>query len=305
MTVTVIAHEVTMASPYWTFREKQGVPQQLDDIARQIPDNSILLSDYPRGAHPVAIPLAISFGRPVLTVIRSPRTDPEGEQRRSRFEAQVMRWLREGREVLYLTSDGPHPTFLAHTLRWDAVSRVAVEYPTMGESFRNPPRSVQTRRFRYRLLRAVPALTPLTACTERLWTANEPLLFREQGFYTSEGKNDARFRWAMPRARIVFPACDRSGSGRPSALRIRAACGRDPSKADCRLQLKVNGHPTDTVELSRRASDHVVAVPPEAIVDPVGAIEIRFIGPDPPSRRSSSRRDRRMLSFQLSNVIVE
>jgi hypothetical protein len=207
--------------------------------------------------------------------------------------------------VLYLTSDGPHPTFLAHTLRWDAVSRVAVEYPTIGESFRNPPRSVQTRRFRYRLLRARSALAPLVPCTQSSWTANQPLLLREQGFYTAEGKNDARFRWAMPRARIVFPACDRSGSGRPRVLRIRAACGRDPSKADCRLQMKVNGHQTDTVQLSRRASDHVVAVPPEATADAIGPIEIRFIGPDPPRRRSPSRRDRRVLSFQLSNVIVE
>jgi hypothetical protein len=299
----VLTHEVAMARAFWTYREKQGVAEQLAKIAGRIPDNSILLTDYPRGVHPVAVPLAIAYRRPVLTVIRSPRTDPEGERRRSLFEAQVMRWLRDGREVLYLRDDGQHPTFLTHTIRWEALSHVSVEYPTIGESFRQPPRSVQERRYRYRLLRAASALGTLMPCTRSAWSAGQPLLLREEGFYTSERNADGRFRWAMPRARIVFASCDRMATTRPRAIYIRAACGRDPSKADCRLRLKINGHVTDALQLTRRAANHVVSIPSQAVADPVGAIEVGLLGPE--ARRRPHGRDKRTLSFQLSGLRIE
>jgi hypothetical protein len=147
-------------------------------------------------------------------------------------------------------------------------------------------------------------LTSPSPCVQNTWDANQPLLLRAQGFYLSERNATGRFRWTMPESRFVFPACDRIATRRPAAIRVRAACGRDPSKDDCRVRVAINGYTSDDLQLARHATDHVVPVPAKAVVDPTGAMEIRFRGPTyiADLRR---RTERRVLSFQISAIQVE
>ena len=296
----VLAHEAMMAAPFWSLREKDGLIAQIDALAERMPDTSLVLFDRPGPDAGVATPLALTWDRPVLPVIRL-RDDPAGERRRGRFEAQVLRWVRDGREVLYLTATAGDAVFLTRDVRWEETATVRIDVPTFGVRYDGPPREPQRYVADYRLLRAVPAADEPLPCAGSALHAGGRLGNVMQGLYGLEATRRERFHWASPRARVMFPACRRSNADRPTRLRVRASCGREPSDGDCTARVAVNGEPAGVLALSGDFADHDVPLPPDTVAGDLGAIEVAFSGPEFVPRAPEMRQPR-VLSFQLSGV---
>jgi len=296
----VLAHEVMMAAPFWSLREKDGLIAQIEALAGHIPDGSLVLYDRPGPDAGVAAPLAMAWDRPVLPVIRLPN-DPGGERRRARFEAQVLRWVHDGRDVLYLTANDGDAVFLAREVRWQEAATLRIDVPTFGVRYDGPPREPQRYTADFRLLRAVPAADDPLPCAGSALHAGGRLGNVMQGLYGLEATPRERFHWASPRARVVFPACRRSDADRPARLRVRASCGREPSEGTCNVGVAVNGEPAGELALSQDFADHDLPLPPHAVAGEVGAIEVRFSGPEFIPGPTGARQPR-VLSFQLSGV---
>jgi hypothetical protein len=299
----VVAHEATMAAPFWTFREKGGAIRQVAGFARHVPARSVLLFSYPGIDHHVATPLATEWARAVLPVFREPRWDPRGERRRERFEAQVTRWLDQGREVLHLTANDANSIFVTRSVRWEEVTTFRLDVRTMGSQAHSPPRAPLPYTAHYRLMRAVSALRQPLPCTQSSLHVDGRVGGATQGFHGAESVGRERYYWAMPESRVMLAACDRTGPGRPGTVRVYAACGRTPRAGDCRVEVAINGEPAGTLRLGREFADHELPIPPAALKEPTGAIEIRFRGPtfQPSAARLP---DDRVLSFQLTNVTL-
>lgn len=300
----VLAHEVAMTLPFWTHREKAGVIDQLTEFAADVPEGSIVLFDYPGTEQRVAMPLAFNWLHDVLPVFRDGRRDPWGDRRADFFEAQVMRWLDEGREVQYLTRADGDWTFLTPNLVWEPVSEILLEAPVIGTRLAGPPQAPLTYRERFRLARARLALERLVPCAGAVLDMDGPVTGATQGLYGTEGRRRSRYRWAMPRARVLFPACDRSDESRPAALTVRAACWRPEENTPCDVKVSVNGVEAGVLDLTRSLREHVMPIPSAAVAESIGPVEVRFEGPEfIPATRGG--RDHRSLSFQLSTIRVE
>jgi hypothetical protein len=289
-----------MAAPFWTFREKRGVTRQLTEFVRRVPERSVILSSYPGSDHHVTTPLAFYWSLDVLPVIRDIRIDALGETRRGRFEAQVHRWLTEGREVFHVTADDADAIFLTRDVRWEEAGILDLRFATIGSRIDGPPRAPVTEVEHYRMLRAVWAPDHPVTCAGAAVHADGRLGNVMQGFHEAESSDRGRFYWAKPLARVMFPTCERNGAAEPLTLRTYAACGRSSS---CDVEVTVNGHPAGTLRLSREFTDHDLPIPAAATADPTGPFEIRYSGPTfIPSEHGIP--DSRVLSFQLVSVTL-
>jgi hypothetical protein len=300
VTSWVLFHEFSMARPFWTLRENDGALRQLSEFARHVPENSLMLFSYRGVEQRVAMPLALEWRRAVLPVTRDPARDPDGEKRRELFEAQVTSWLREGRDVRYLTGDDGHSIYLTHAVRWEPVTSFRLAVPTIGSRYEGPPR--RTHRFSktFHLFRAAPSVSdqPLPCAPTALRVAG-PLVGTGQGLYGAE--DHGRYRWARPESRLRFPQCDRRGAGRPHTLRIRAACDRRRDR--CRVDVDVNDARAGTLELTGELSNHDLPMPPEAVREPIGAVVVRFRRPGNPAV-SGQRTNVNERSFRLGAVTL-
>jgi hypothetical protein len=297
----VVTHEAVMALPFWSFREKGGVNAQVAAFAQRIPERSILLYGHPGEEVLVATPLALFFGRDVLPVMRAV-SDPFGEQRDSAFERQVMRWLQQGRDVLYLASSDGNSVFVTPRVRWMPVASLNLRVPTIGASLEHAPRRPQSYDVHLQLLRAAQAAGPVSACVQALSRMGESLLGVGQGLYRPERRGG--YRWAMPDSRIVFPPCDRTGASRPRAIRVLASCGRRAPPEECRLAVALNGAPLGSVQLTAAFREHTLAVSPEAVFHAAEPVEVRFHGSRWVPAEAGVNADQRELSFQLGGLTL-
>lgn len=298
----VLAHEVRLTLPFWSFREKADAIDQLRDIAQQIPRGAVLL--HTTGTETwVATPLAFVFGYDSLSVMRRPRS-PSPEELPRIFEAQVTRWLKEGRPVFYLTSDEGNWIYLSPRLSWEVVDSFRFVINRAGLHRTGPPPGPGALTESFHLLRvgAAPDQTP--PCAGLTFDATEPAFGRTQGFHGIEPSPDGRFRWTYPESRVLFPSCDRRGAGRPSAVRVRARCSRAGADAPCPIAVSVNGVPAGSLPVTRAWQDHELAIPSSAVGEAHGPLDVRFSGPSFRPGRSGRIRDRRVLSFQMRKVTI-
>jgi hypothetical protein len=295
----VLTHEALMLAPFWTLREKDGLVAQIAAIAGAIPERSLVLFTRPGPDAGVATPLAMEWGHRVLPVIRV-AWDPDGERRRGRFEAQILRWLAAGREVHYLTADEGDAVFLTRAIRWEEAGTFPIDVPTFGVHHNSPPRAPQRFAVTERLLRAVSAIDDARPCSGAAVHAGGRLGNAMQGLHALESTGREQFHWATPDARVMFPRCVRAG---PLGLRFRAACGREPGPEGCGVSIAVNGTPAATVPLRREFLDFDVPIPDAAIADGAGAIEVRFRGH--PFAEHGPGRSGRTLSFQFAGVTLQ
>jgi len=299
--VGVAAHESRMTAPFWNYSEQNGAAAQIAALARDIPEDALLLFNRVGVAVRLATPLAFYWNRAVLPVLPS-GTGAEAGTRRQAYEAQVGRWLAGRREVLFLTSrDGQSP-FITELLQWREVKRFDLRMSTMDSGFAGPPRQPRTLIEHYRLMRAAPVEPH--PCAPRTVEADTALLGMGQGLYGVESDGAERFRWAGPDARIVFPVCEWTDGGRPRSVRVRAGCWRAPSSGDCIVTVLVNGERAGAVALRRRLADFELPVPPAAQAGSSGPLELRFQGPRFVPAEAGLGTDRRVLSFQLGRVAL-
>ena len=210
----VVSHEASMSRPFWDFREKRGVISQVGSFAQRIPERSVLLYGDPGQEVLVATPLALYFGRDVLPVMRID-ADPFGDKRGSAFQRQVMRWLQQGREVLYLVSSDGNSVFLTPRVRWMPVASTTLRISTIGSSEEHAPRQPQSYDLHLQLLRAVPIASAV--CVQTLPRIGEPFLGVGQGLYAAERSN---FAGRCPiHASFFLPA-----TGRAPLIRARSGC---------------------------------------------------------------------------------
>jgi len=288
-------HEARLTAPFWRYREQQGAARQVAELARHVPEHALLVVSRTGVGVRLATPLAFHWGRTVVPI--AARGTPEDvERQRLTFEAQVRRWIAGGRDVLWLTRSDGHSMFITELVEWREVTRFELRMNTMSSGFSGPPRRVQTIVEPYRLLRAA-AVRP-APCAPRGVTADSPLLGMAQGVYDPESDGAVRFRWAAPDARIVFPACERTGRGRPRAVRVRARCPRN----GCSVDVAVNGHAAGALEIGPALSDFDVDVPPAALAGSFGPVEVRFTGGGFVPAEEGMGADLRLLSFQLAGV---
>jgi len=300
--VAVVAtHEIVMARPYWNHREKSGLLHTLDRLDALLPDDAVVLFSQP-GLDPfVGTPIAMHLGIDALPVV--PRPDINDEERRHRFEAQLVRWLDARRPVFYVTTDDSDRTIPTERIRWERVGIERLEIRTSGPSTTSPPRRPGTLGINYHVLRARPLTASLDACAPAVLSASTVLFGRTQGIYASEYKRGIRFRWTRPAARLVFPTCDRT-RGRPDVLRIRARCGDRVSDGRCRINVDVNHSPAGAIEPGDEWRTFDLPMPAAATAAPSGAIDIRFTGPRFVPAERGTTDDARELSFQFASAAL-
>jgi len=299
----VLVEELRMTRPYWSFREKAGAIDQLASVARHIPAGALLLQTA--GAEVwIATPLAFVWGYDMLPVRQRPGLIPGEGDPREIFEAQVRRWLQDGRSVYYLTRDEGHWLYPSYRLRWEPVTRFDFEVHRAGLYRTGPPKGPDVRVDSYHLVRITAGPDQPPSCAGLSLNAADPVYGRTQGFHAVERDQAGPFRWTYPNSRVVFPVCDRRGSGFPAVLRVRARCSRASAERPCRVEVQVNGEPAGLLSLTRSWEDHGLAIPAGAIADPQGAVDARFDGPSFRAGRGRGR-DRRVLSFQVQQVALE
>jgi hypothetical protein len=292
----VVLHEAAMARPFLTFRDKAGVIDQLAAFARTLPERSVVLASRPGVDDRVATPLALHFERAILPLVRESPGTAGGDRAGRLFEAQVHRWLEDGRDVLYLTAEDGDSVFTTTRLRWAPVGTFSLTVPTFGVSDTGPPRTPESYRLRFRLVRASARSARPGPCAPLTVPLDVPLVGIAQGFFNFDGRRGG-FRWAQPEARLVFPPCDASGSGRPHALRLRAACDARTA-ANCQVALSINGRAAGTVSLSDGWRDYEVPVPAAAMEAGSGAVDIGFQA----AGYDTARRDARIQAFRVGSV---
>jgi hypothetical protein len=297
----VATHEIVMARPYWNHREKSGLLHTLDRLDALLPDDAVVLFSQPGPDPFVGTPIAMHLGIDALPVV--PRPDISEEERRHRFEAQLVRWLDARRPVFYITTDDSDGTIPTERIRWERVGIERLEIRTSGPSTTSPPRRPGTLGINYHVLRARPLTASLDACAPAVLSASTVLFGRTQGIYASEYKRGIRFRWTRPAARLVFPTCDRT-RGRPDVLRIRARCGDRVSEGGCRINVDVNHSPAGAIEPGDEWHTFDVPIPAAATAAPSGAIEIRFTGPRFVPAERGTTDDARELSFQFASAAL-
>lgn len=299
----VLLHEGAMSRPFWSHTEQEGTIDRLASFAKHVPERGILLFNLPGTEQRAAAPLAFVWRREVLPVIVNVRSDPQGLRREGRFEAQIIEWLSEGRVVQYLTAANSEWAFLTPNVSWEPVATLELDAPIIGATFESPPRRPWRYRERFHLVRATLGAERVRPCAATVFPLEQPPAGTLQGFYRMEGRR-MRFRWATPRSRILVPACDRTGSGRPGAVRIRARCPRPEGYAPCEVAVSVNGRRAGVLTLTRAFADYSVPVPPAAVAEPIGSLDIHFRGPAYlPSEHGA--RDERTLSFQIGRIAIE
>jgi 4-amino-4-deoxy-L-arabinose transferase-like glycosyltransferase len=301
---TVLIHETRLTLPFWNFREKGGSIEQLAEVARHIPPGAVLL--YTTGLEPwVATPLACVWGHEVLPVVRQGRTRLEGGEAVRLFERQVTEWLKDGRPVLYLTRDDGHWRYLTPHLAWDPVTTFRFVVHRAGLHVTSPPRGPSVRVDNYNLVRLRLPPEPPPRCAGLSFDSAGSVAGRAEGFHGSEsGRGGVRFRWVLPESRVLFPACDRQGAGRPSTLLVRARCSRGREDAPCHVGVTVNGIRAGELPLTARWVEHAIAIPPQAVAQPHGPVDVRLSGPKFTAARTGRFRDRRILSFQLKGLAL-
>jgi hypothetical protein len=270
--LTVLVHHSRMARPFWSHRENRDVLRQLSTFAAAVPVQSVLLFGLPGAEQRVALPLASLWGRQIVGVWRDHR-DPDGEVRRRAFEDQVERWLGSGRDVLYLTEGDANPSYLTRKVDWQRVATLGLQRTTFGVNYTGPPVrpiSTSTQYYLHRGRRSDDA--SLFPCAPALVRVSRPLDLKAQGLSPSAG--GGRFRWAMPTARLLLPRCDRRQGSRPRALRLQAACRAEAER--CSVQVHVDGQQAGFLELSSDFQEHELAVPPRALLEGTGPIELQL-----------------------------
>ena len=295
--IVVAGHELRMTAPFWSYREQHGAVRQVAELARHVPEDALLLIRRVGVAVRLATPLALHWDRAILPVIPT-GTAPEAQVRRSAFDAQVRRWLDEGREVLFLTSRDGDSAILTELVEWHEVRRFDLTMTSMNAGSGAPPRRPGTLVEPYRLLRAAPVEPG--PCAPRTLRAASPMLGMAQGVFRAESHEAEPFRWIGPEARVVFPLCDRTGDGRPRWIRVRGGCLRPP----CAVAVTVNGELAGVLELGRRFSNFDLPIPEAAVSAPSGALEVRFRGPRFVPAEAGLGADSRVLSFQLAELAV-
>jgi FtsH-binding integral membrane protein len=297
----ILIHEARLVLPFSNAPERAGAIEGLAAIARHVPAGSILL--YTAGIETwVATPLACFWGSDPLPILRRTRTDPDGEQGRAAFEAQVLRWLDQGRLVLYLTRNEAHTPYLADRIAWDPIETFRFKTYGASQNYEGPPRRPRIRDDPFHLFRLGPSRTEPPACAGLSLDARGPVAGRTQGFHPVEPGRRGAFRWTEPVSRVRFGACDARGAARPAALRVRAMCNRARAGAPCAVKVSVNSVPAGALALRARWDDHVLTIPDAALTGGAAPIDVRFIGP---SFTPSNRRERRQLSFQVREVALQ
>jgi hypothetical protein len=294
-------HEAVMIRPFWNFREKGGVIDDLSAFAAQIPHESLILYSHPGQEVIAATPLALTWGRDVLPVMRL-EDDRFGRQRESEFQEQVIRWLKQGRDVLYLTFSNGDSVYMTPGVRWVPAANLNLTVPTIGSSVERAPQRPKSYALPLQLLRAVLIPGSRSACVQTLPRMGEPLLGIAQGLYGPEGRGG--YRWTMPQSRVVFPPCDRSGAARPRAVRVFASCGRRAPPGQCRVNVALNGTPLGSLDLVSAFTEFDLHVPASAVLDPAAAVDVRFDGSRFVPAEAGVNEDRRELSFQLGGVML-
>ena len=296
---SIAVHEAAMARPFWSHREYAGILDQIGKFAHEIPADSIVLFGDRGTEQRIAMPLALHWERLVVPVTRARDRDWDGEERRESFERQVIAWLDEGRVVLYLTAGGGNFVYLTREIRWEPFTTLHVAAPTIGSRYDDAPRSPRMYRESFHVVRAVRAATaPLPPCAPLTLRVGGPLLGTGQGLFAAEHRG--RYRWAMPDSRVLLPSCDRTGAGRPHALRVHAACGPTNPAGRCRVDVEINGSRAGTLDLVPRFADYDVPIPDDTVADATGGIDIRFHGALDPS--TSHRTVQR--SFLLGRITL-
>jgi hypothetical protein len=301
MLAVVLWREVGMARPFWRVTEKSGALAAVEQIARLIPADAIVLFTHPGPEVLVTTPLAMHLGRSVLPVVRHPAADAHHEEHRRLFEAQIARWMRTGRQVFYLAAHDGDAPFATVNARWESIAMPSVRIRTFGSTLGQPPRAPRAEHVQFHVLRAVPNPDVLPVCGPRALRADAVLLGTAEGFYSLETRRFVRYRWARPRARLVFPTCDRMTS-RPRVLRVRAACGQRPSNTTCDVAVEVNGAAAGHLTLTDEWSIADLLIPEAAAAAPAGAFDVRFSGPRFVSAETGT--EGRELSFQIASVAL-
>jgi hypothetical protein len=299
----VLAHEIAMARPFWTLREKAGALAALTRLNSLVPDTAIVLYRHDGSDVMVATPLAMQFGRGVLPVVLRTGSGHDAAERR-RFEAQVERWLQDDRPVVYVTSDDALAAPTTTSVRWEPLGLAPLSFRTFGTSVTSPPRAPSTTVRQYHVLRAVPETDAARACAPAVLRADTVLLGRAHGLYDLESDHKLPFRWALPHVTVLFPTCDRS-QGRPRILRVRARCGRPhAAQGDCAVDVAVNRSRAGTITLGEDWRTVDLTTPDPAIADPRGAIEVNLSGRRFVPAENGMGEDTRELSFQLASVAI-
>jgi hypothetical protein len=301
---TVLWHEVGLAHPFWRLTEKSGALVAVDRIARMLPADAVILFTHPGNDVLLATPLAMHFGRSVLPVVHDPAAGAHHEEHRRLFDAQVNRWMQSGRQVFYLATDDGDAPYATVNTQWDSIAMPSLSIRTFGSPLGEPPRAPRVERVQYHLVRAVPNPDVLPVCAPQALRADAVLLGMAEGFHSLESRRLVRYRWARPRARLVFSTCDRTAS-RPRALRIRAACGRPrPARTTCDVAVEVNGASAGHLTLTDEWRIEDLLIPEAAAAAPAGPFDVRFSGPRFVPAQSGAGTDRRELSFQLASVAL-
>lgn len=295
--IAVAAHELKMTAPFWSFREQEGAVAQVARLARHVPEDALLLFPREGSAVRLATPLAFYWNRAILPVLPT-TTETGAETRRRAFDAQIQQWLAAGRDVRFLAAE--HGSgLITEFVEWREVTTFQLHMTTMNSGFEHAPRRPRELVETYRLLRAVPAAW--RPCAPQTVRAEDPLLGRASGVYATESDSDDYFRWTAPKARIVFPACERQGAARPGRLRLRARC---IVNAPCRVRITVNGERAGAVDLPISFADFEVPVPARAVSSPSGPIRVEFEAPGFVPAEMGMGADRRVLAFQFAELTL-
>ncbi len=297
----VVWHEATMSGPFWRFREKNGVVNQLGAVADRVPQHSVLLFNSPGPETLIATPLAFEWARTVLPVFR-PGNTVDREALESIFEREVMRWLDQGREVLYLTLSDGDSAFVTPHVRWQLVANMRLSVPTIGSSKIRPPRQPKRYGVHFQLLRAGSVTDSTQPCPASL-PLREPLLGIAQGLYAPGGRG-GRYRWSMPESRIVFPSCDRTGAAPPRYLRVLASCGRKAAPDACRVEVVLNGTALGDLHLTEGFAEHYLDIPETALSGANTSLDVRFRKSRLPSAAVEAKGGRPERSFRVSDVAL-
>jgi hypothetical protein len=301
--LAVAWHEIGMTRRFWSFTEKSGALAAVQRIAQAIPADALILFTRPGYDVLVATPLAMHHGRSVLPVLRRSAEEAQQDERRRLFEAQMGRWMRDRREVFYLTAEDGDAPYATLDVRWQPVAMPGVTVHTFGASEKHPPGAPTSYYVQYHVVRAVEHPDVLPACAPRALRADTVLLGMAEGFSQLETRQPVRYRWVRPRARLVFPKCERVTS-RPRVLRVRASCGARTPGATCEVTVDVNGASAGRLRLTDQWRIVDLAIPDTAASAPTGAFDVRFSGPRFVEAEAGIGTGRREVSFRLASVAL-
>jgi hypothetical protein len=259
----------------WTVQRYAGVEGQLNQIAQQFPENSLLLFSGERDQpHLLATPLQFVYGRSAFVISTN---NPRGDL----IEAWLNRESAAHPVYVLMGNDGGK-LFLPH-------SRL-VPQPQFGPAFTvtlhdfeslqlQKPHNAQENALRYTVYRFEPAGAdpPLGTAPLTITTGQADEQYDVAGFYGVEHDRDdpTPYRWtgAVALVRVPWTA---SLAQRGGTITLRLAGGKRPAALTAPAHVRIAldpglnepGPTLAELDLTPEAANYVVTIPPNAL--PVG-----------------------------------